>query len=155
MLVILNRMRRHTGEIAQLHAELVDLCGVQLMDIVACILSHKDALLKEFQDKGSMVWGAASSVLHSNEPLAVANLPPSNDPLAVVNLPPSNEPIGVPCLPTSNEPLAVGSLPTVHEPLRVASQHPRNEPLLVSSTIKAPTPTQVNILEDFSDIVLK
>ena len=49
MLVILNRMRRHTGEIAQLHAELVDLCGVQLMDIVARILSHKDALLKEFQ----------------------------------------------------------------------------------------------------------
>lgn len=49
MMIIMSRLMRHSGDLVQLHTDILELCGTQLFDVVAVIVANRDALLLEYQ----------------------------------------------------------------------------------------------------------
>jgi hypothetical protein len=49
LMIILRRIKHHTGEAGTLWSELRDLCGDKLEDVVEVIVNHRQSLLVEFQ----------------------------------------------------------------------------------------------------------
>jgi hypothetical protein len=49
MLIILLRLKQHSGGVMNLHSELLELCGVELMDMVSLIVNNRISLSAEFQ----------------------------------------------------------------------------------------------------------
>jgi hypothetical protein len=48
-MIILLRIKNHTGEAVSLRSELRQLCGDKLEDVVGVIVKHRQSLLAEFQ----------------------------------------------------------------------------------------------------------
>jgi hypothetical protein len=48
-MVLLLRMKNHTGDEVSLHSELIDLCGVGMMEIISTVIQNRDFLLAEFK----------------------------------------------------------------------------------------------------------
>jgi hypothetical protein len=42
-------LRENNGDLSHLHVELFELCGAGMIDIIAIVHNHKDALLAEFK----------------------------------------------------------------------------------------------------------
>jgi hypothetical protein len=49
MLVLLLRLKTATEDVDELYAELLELCGDNLVDIIALLIANKTSLLAEFQ----------------------------------------------------------------------------------------------------------
>jgi hypothetical protein len=50
MLVILHRLKQFlAADVASLRSELIELCGENLLDVVAVIINNREVLLAEFQ----------------------------------------------------------------------------------------------------------
>jgi hypothetical protein len=50
MLVILHRLKQFSAaDVASLRSELIELCGENLLDVVAVIINNREVLLAEFQ----------------------------------------------------------------------------------------------------------
>jgi hypothetical protein len=46
---MLYRIKENTGDITTLHSELLDLCGAQMLDIIAAVINSRDYLTAEFK----------------------------------------------------------------------------------------------------------
>jgi hypothetical protein len=49
MLVIMHRLKGAADDVDLMHAELLELCGDELVNIISLVITNKDSLLAEFQ----------------------------------------------------------------------------------------------------------
>jgi hypothetical protein len=49
MLVLMHRLKGASDDVDLMHAELLELCGDELVDIITLVITNKDSLLAEFQ----------------------------------------------------------------------------------------------------------